>query len=308
MFCVAAPLGLTLAADASPLPTRRAPRILAKNKKVAVKIEFKQWPPPALACGLLIVSGALFGCASSRVLKNPRPAEADLGWTATAPDGVKLEVNELIFRNGGGSWVKDANWDEYVLTIENDSPGAIEIQGISLYSDKLPAPAQSSTSREQLDAQSNKTLRALKDVGIVAGVGIVGPSALIVAGVGTGGGMLSASGAGAAAAAVGLIAIPVGLIGGTVYIVNRHSRDKKDKVLVQHKIEERGFAIPLQISAQDQVTQSAFFPITPAPTRLVVTYSTGDEAREISLDLPGLAGLHLKATHAAIAPAPAPNR
>ncbi|HXC10149.1 MAG TPA: hypothetical protein VNV61_14555 [Steroidobacteraceae bacterium] len=262
----------------------------------------------AAAGGLLILSGALDGCASSRVLKNPLPpAQANLGWTASAPDGVKLEIHELIFRDGGGSWVKKANWDEYVLTIENGSPDVLKIQGIYLYSDKLPAPAQSSTSRAQLDTQSNGTLRALKDTGIVAGVGIVGPSALIVAGVGTSGGMLSASGAGAAAATVGIIAIPVGLIGGTVYVINRHSRDKKDKVLVQHKIEERGFIVPQQILAQDQATKSAFFPITPAPTRLVVNYLLQGDVRELSLELPGLAGLHLKATHAAVMPAPAAN-
>jgi len=277
----------------------------------------KQWPL-ALIGGLFILGGALHGCASSRVLKNPRPpAVPDLGWTATTPEGLKLEVHELIFRNAGGSWVKNANWDEYALTIKNDSPDVLEIQGIYLYSDKLPAPEMSSTSREQLDARSNKTLRAFKDVGIVAGVGIVGPSALIVAGIGTSGGMLSASGAGAAAAFVGVIAIPVGLIGGTTYVISRHRRDKKDKVLVQHIIEQRGFIIPLQIAAQDQATKSAFFPITPSPTRLVVTYLLQGDVHEISLDLPGLTGLHLKGTPVLSAPAsaralptltPPPNR
>ena len=145
-------------------------------------------------------------------------------------------------------------------------------------------------------------------MGIVAGVGIVGPSALIVAGIGTSGGVLSASGAGAAAAVIGFVAIPVGLIGGTVYVINRHSRDKKDKVLVQHIIDERGFIVPQQIPAQDQATKSAFFPITPSPTRLVVTYLLQGNVHEISLDLPGLAGLHLKGTPAPSAPASAPSR
>jgi hypothetical protein len=266
-------------------------------------------PLPAFAGGLLILIAALDGCASSRVLKTPRPpAVADVGWASTTPDGLRLEVHELIFRNGGGSWVKNANWDEYVLTITNESQSPLEIQSIYLYSDKLPAPEVSSTSREQLDARSNKALRALKDVGIVAGVGIVGPSALIVAGIGTSGGVLSASGAGAAAATVGIVAIPVGLIGGTVYVISRHSRDKKDKVLVQHIIEERGFIVPLQMAAQDQATKSAFFPITPAPTQLVVNYSIQGEVHEISLELPGLAGLHLKGTPAPSAPASAPSR
>src|SRR5277367_4008227 len=113
-----------------------------------MKIKLKQWSPTLIG-GLLILSGALHGCASSRVLKNPRPpAVPDLGWTATTPDGLKLEVHELIFRNGGGSWVKNANWDEYALTITNESQSPLAIQSIYLYSDKLPAPEESSTSRE----------------------------------------------------------------------------------------------------------------------------------------------------------------
>src|ERR1700733_14949308 len=112
-----------------------------------------------LSIGLLSV--LLGGCASSRLLKNPKPPSvADVGWTATAPEGLTVEVHELIFRNSAGSWVRDANWDEYVLTITNGSADAIEIQEIDLYSDRLPAPEASSISREQLDARSNRTLRA----------------------------------------------------------------------------------------------------------------------------------------------------
>jgi hypothetical protein len=113
---------------------------------------------------------ALLGaCASSRLLKNPwPPTETDVDWTASAPERLTVEVHQLIFRNSGGSWARDANWDEYVLTIKNDSTDSVDIQGINLYSDKLPAPAESSTSREQLDARSNRNLRTLKDVGIVA--------------------------------------------------------------------------------------------------------------------------------------------
>jgi hypothetical protein len=241
----------------------------------------------------LSLSAFLDGCASSRLLKKPQPTtETDVGWTASGPEATTLEVNQLIFRNAGGSWLKNANWDEYVLTVKNDSQDALEIQSFYLYSDKLPAPVQSSTSREQLDARSHTVL---KNVGIVAGVGIVAPSAMIVGAIGTSGGLLSASSGAAAVAAVGIVAIPVGLIGGTAYIINRHRQDKKDRVLIDRQLHDRGYGVPLQVSAQTQVTKSAFFPITPAPTRLLLNYSTHGEVREISLELPELAGLHLKA-------------
>jgi hypothetical protein len=252
---------------------------------------------PAIVGGLLILSGlVLHGCASSRVLRTPLPpTQADVGFSAAAPEGLTVEVHQLIFRNSGGSWVRDANWDEYVLMIKNDSQGAVEIQGINLYSDKLPAPVESSTSREQLDTRSNSTMRALKDVGIVAGVGVVAPSALIVGAIGTSGGILSASSGAAALAIVGILAIPVGLIGGTTYVISRRHRDTEDKALIDRRLSERGYAVPLRIDPQTQVTKSAFFPITPAPTRLVVSYATLGGVRAIALELPALAGLHLKA-------------
>ena len=250
----------------------------------------------ALVGALVALTALLDGCASSRLLKNSQPpTETDVGWMAAGPGAITIEVHQLIFRNAGGSWLKNANWDEYVLTVTNDSQIAVEIQSFYLYSDKLPAPVESSTSREQLDARSKTTLRALKDVGIVAGVGIVAPSAMIVGALGTGGGVLSASGGAAAVAAVGIVAIPVGLIGGTAYIINRHRQDKKDKVLIDRQLNDRGYGVPLQVAAQTQVTKSAFFPITPSPTRLVLNYSARGEVQAISLDLPELAGLHLKA-------------
>jgi hypothetical protein len=253
-------------------------------------------PLLSLALALASLCAFLDGCASSRLLKNSQPpTENDVGWTASGPEAVTLEVHQLIFRNAAGSWLKNANWDEYVLTIKNDSQEPMQIQSFYLYSDKLPAPVESSTSREQLDARSRTALRALKDVGIVAGVGIVAPSAMIVGALGTGGGVLSASGGAAAVAVVGIVAIPVGLVGGTVYVINRHRQDKKDKVLIDRQLNERGYAVPVQILAQTQVTKSAFFPITPAPNRLVLNYSIQGEVREISLGLPELAGLHLKA-------------
>jgi hypothetical protein len=266
----------------------------------------RRWGLLSAVAGTLVLCDALASCASSRVLKSPLPTTTpDLGWTASAADGQVVELHQLIVRNGGGSWVRDANWDEYVLTIRNDSMDSVEIERIDLYSDKLPTPEESSTSREQLDAQSNHTLRAMKDVGVVAGAGVLVPTALVAGTMGAAGGSLAAVGA---AATVAVVAVPVGLIGGTVYVVRRHHRDTEDKVLIEHLLIERGFGVPVQILPGMQILTSAFFPLTPAPTRLVIQYAADGDAREIRLDLPALAGLHLKAVHATSAANAAPER
>jgi hypothetical protein len=244
----------------------------------------------SVAAGALVLGGALQGCAASRLLKNPLPA-ADLNWEVSAADGATLELHQLIVRNGGGSWVRDASWDEYVLTIRNDSRHPMEIQTIELYSDRLPMPQQSSTDQRQLDAQSSATLRALKDAGVVAGAGVVVPTALVAGTVGAGGGGLVAVGA---AATVAVVALPVGLIGGTVYVVRRHHREQQDKVLIERALRQRGLGAPMRVAAGVQLETSAFFAVTPAPARLVLHYALDGSAGQVALDLPGLASLHLK--------------
>jgi hypothetical protein len=249
--------------------------------------------------GCLALSQLLGGCAiKSRVLPQPLPNQvADLRWTAASPQGLTLELDQVIVRNSGGSWVRDANRDEYVLTVSNDSAVPVEIDRFDLYSDKLPGPGESSTSREQLEARSSATLRGLKDVGIVAGAGVASVG-VVVAIVGTGGTMLT--GAAAVAAATGVVVLmPVAMVGSTVYVVKRRHRDRKDKVLIDHRLTERAYAVPVELAPGMPSKQSAFFPITPAPSLLVLEYKAGGESRQLALDLPDLAGLHLKVLPAA---------
>jgi hypothetical protein len=255
-----------------------------------------------LAGGSLALCCILSACSvQSRVRPAPLPTTVpDLDWTASALDGVGLEVDQVIVLDSEGSWVRDASWDEYVLTAKNNSQSAIEIRGFELYSDKLLTPAQSSTSREQLEAQTSATLRTLKDVGVIAGAGLV-PIGLTVAVVGTGGAM--ATGAAAAAAATGIVVLlPVALVSGTVYVVKRRHRARDDKVLIQQGLNDRGFNVPQEVAAGMELKKSAFFPVTPSPSHLVLQYAAGGESRDLSLDLTALAGLHLKAPPATNAP------
>jgi hypothetical protein len=254
------------------------------------------------AAGVLSLCILLDGCAvKSRVLPEPLPTTVpDLSWTAAAPDGLSLELDRVIVLNGEGSWVSNANWDEYVLTAKNDSQSAVEIQRFELFSNKLPAPSENSTSREQLEGRSNATLRTMKDVGVIAGSGLVpvGLSAAVV--MGSGGILTTGAAAGAAVAGM-IVLVPVALVASTVYVVKSHHRANEDRQLIDHNLFERGFAVPLEIDPGAQLQKSAFFPLTPAPSRLVVEYTRAGESRELALELPALVGLHLKPAPAATA-------
>lgn len=99
-------------------------------------------------------------------------------------------------------------------------------------------------------------------------------------------------------AAAGVVLIPIGLIGGTTYVVKRHHRDQQDKALIGRHLAESGYAVPVSMPPDSQLRKRAFFPITPSPTQLAVRFSANGSSREVILDLLGLAGLHLKAQRA----------
>jgi hypothetical protein len=255
--------------------------------------------PHAVMLVSLLASVGLTACSpQSRLLHEPLPAQdAIIGSADTAPDGLHVELHQVIVRNGAGSWVRDADWDEYVVRLANHSAAPLRIERFELQSARLLGVVECSTSRTQLEKQSSATLRTLKDAGIVAGAGVVSAGAAAgatVAVVGTGG-TIAAS---AAAAAAAIVLLPVGLVSGGVYVHKKHQRERLDHALIDEQLTQRSFALPYEVAAASAVSKSTFFPITPAPTRLVIGYVIAGEPHDLMLALPSLAGLHLKPTDA----------
>ena len=265
------------------------------------------------ACCLLAACAA----PKSRLLPEPLPPAAPpFDWVATAPDGVSIGLRQVIVRNSPGSWVRDADWDEYVLDVRNGSAQPLHIERFDLYSARLaggapggcrpsapcsspvggenPTAQPSTTSRSQLEQGTGDTLRLAKDAGIIVGSGLA-PIGTAVALVGTSGGFLSASSA-AAGAAVGAIFVvaPVAITIATIHVVKRHRLDKEDKARIDWRLADRGVNVPIVLAAEGRLEQSAFFPVTPAPTRIGMHYMLADEPRELWLPLPALAALHLQ--------------
>ncbi len=245
-----------------------------------------------LTANLLVACAVLGGCASSRVLKTPVPTKGfDLASEAAASDEFSVAIDQVIVPNGGGSWVRDANWDEYALTIVSDSQLPVEIEGIDLYSAKFALPVHSSNSQEQLTIQRSRLQQDLRDVGLVGGTGVAsaGAAAAVASGVGATASYVSA----ATLAAVAMF--PIAVIGGTSYVVSRRNRSKEDKVKIDHIFQERGLGIPVQINPGEQLRKSVFFPLTRDPTRLVVHYTVDGTSRQLTVNLPAMAAPQLQA-------------
>jgi len=230
-------------------------------------------------------------CACSpqiRMLEQPGAERvADYHWTVAAPDGLNVTLHTVLVRDSIGSWVRDADWDEYILTVRNSSPSDVKIEQVRLYSTYLGAAQDSSLSREQLEDRSRATMANVRDVAVVAGAGAVAVgTTMAVAGAGYVGTI--------AALPVGFIAIPLVIGYESGHAAIRRNREHQDSSLIQLTMLERGVHLPLDIPAGTEATRSAFFPVTPAPTELVIGYRIDDESRVLRLELPALAQLHVK--------------
>ncbi len=241
---------------------------------------------------LLVLLAALASGAcvpKSRMVREEKLLDpgAPLGLSTADPDGLAIDVRHVIVRNGPGTWARDADWDEYVLDLSNAGPTAVRVDGIGLHTEGLD-PESPTVSRAELEGGTRANLRILKGTGVIVGVGLVAPVML----VGASGGGAGLTGAALAAEAV-LLIIPVALIVGSVYVIGGAVHDSKDKKLIDAELAHRGLVLPLELAPGRSVRVSAFFPVSPAPTRLVAQAMREDSASELAVDLGPLSKLHI---------------
>ena len=85
--------------------------------------------------------------------------------------------------------------------------------------------------------------------------------------------------------------IPIVAIVDITAVAIMNSQNKK-KVVAEFN--RRRLSLPLTVAPGQSATGSFFFPMTPAPQRLVIKGTTGETPLELALELKPLAGLHLK--------------
>src|SRR6187397_49237 len=87
-----------------------------------------------VACGLALVAACM---PASRMVREPQP-DGGLALDARSSDGEgALTVARVLVRNGPGSWVRDASWDEYVVTLANAGEVPVQVVDVSLASEHL---------------------------------------------------------------------------------------------------------------------------------------------------------------------------
>lgn len=201
----------------------------------------------------------------------------------------------VIVRDGPGTWARNANWDEYLLRVGNQSDQPIQVTGLVVV-DSLNTRIESQPGRTQLVKGSKKTARRYKASGIKVHAGS-GTRAMLVTGATAGGAAVGAAAgagsafvgtAGGAALGAAVVLAPVLVVGGIVRGVNNSA--------VNNRIEERQTILPFEVPAGDESMLDVFFPLAPSPGSVELTYADAAGAHVIVIDThAALDGLHIPA-------------
>ena len=251
-----------------------------------------------LATGIALCLVSLFGCGGTKVLKESQPMQI------TQPLGVASDrqktatLDWVIIRDGPGTWAKNADWDEYLLRVSNQSEQPITVTRIIVV-DSLDTQIAPGPGRKQLVKSSKDTVRRYKGSGIKVKAGrgggtmLIAGAAVTTVGVGAAaaagyGAAMSGTAAGTAGAAAGglLLLGPALAVGGIVRSVNNSKVNKE--------IELRQTTLPVEIPANEEIGLDVFFPLAPSPKRVELTYTDGAGEHVLIIDTSvALDGLHI---------------
>jgi hypothetical protein len=233
----------------------------------------------------------LSGCGGHKVLKVAQPM-VTTQVLASADDGrLAGNLDWVIYRDGPGTWVRNADWDQYLMTFTNNSDEVLEIRNATVY-DYLEVPVETQASRKMLIRGSKQAAKRYEYEGLKVKAGI-GGGALVIAGTATGAAAVSLGAAAAlggsavaATAVTGLLIAPVLIVGGIMNGVNSQK--------VAKEIDIRQVDLPVHLQPGETAHVSLFFPLSPSPQKIVVDYRSHGQDQSLNLDSSEvLNGLHL---------------
>jgi hypothetical protein len=279
----------------------RLSRVIRTYDSMAFKAFFQEFPIQMshLALGKIRISGVL-ACAALLSLSaclSPKYKRADKNTPPVQPINAKFPTATLnaslyteISYGSPGSWKREAYWDEYVVTLRNDSDRSLEISSATLL-DYAGAARNPGSDPWKLERESKTLEKQYRDAGVafarVAAPRVIAATTEPTLAASAG---LSAGGA-ASAAALTAVAIPV--YGATVLGINLHNRSA-----IKKEFDRRRLSLPLTLGAGESRTGSLFFPMTPNPRSLTLIWSGPSGSQPIKLDLHFLEGLHVKSPDA----------
>jgi hypothetical protein len=182
-------------------------------------------------------------------------------------DDLSIKINCVIFTNGPGTWVKDAPWDEYVVTINTPSNKAISINKVALIDESgierttIFGPPATTGSEALAQGQKASDLQT--------GPAYASTATGLAYHFGVASGALQAIPIlGHATALLG----PASGIAGQSMSTSYLNASIKEKEEIQAEFQKRKLGTPLSLAGDANATGSFFFPPTNNPKALTFEY------------------------------------
>ena len=244
--------------------------------------------------GLLLLL-ALSGCGGSTMLKEPEPLVVAKPLAKAADQHLAATLDWVIYRDGPGTWAENVDWDGYLIRIKNLGDKPVRVADIIVL-DSLGVWVESRSSLRELTTGTRQAKRRYNGAGLEVKAG-AGDAFAVTAGAMSVGALIGAatasspyyapaSGAAVGAMSFGLVAIPFLAVGG----VDRMLRESE----VKEELVARRTSLPILLQPQEERNLHLFFPLTPGPRQLEITYTDAQGFHTVSVDTgTALERLHL---------------
>lgn len=252
------------------------------------------------AFGAMLLAGCVLfaGCTSTKFKRvsskdapiPPTPINAELG---TQP--VATTLNSVIVYKGPGSWKKEAYWDEYAITLRNQSSRPVTVTSATLF-DYAGVAREPGVNPWVLEKQSKRLSKQYADAGL-SFVRYAGPVVVSVGASYTAANAAIMGGGSAGGAAASGVLVPVYLV--TVVAINQSHKHS-----IEREFKKRRLVFPLVLQPGEERSGSLFFPMAPSPQGLEFAWAdqAGESYSSGRMPLPMLNGLHVdtaKSRHSA---------
>lgn len=234
---------------------------------------------------------ALAGCSAAdhyrRAAADTPPARLfNVPFPAAFPPTT---LNTVITYGSGGSWKLQALWDEYMVTIRNNSERPLFVTSATLvdFAGREHAPG---TDPWMIEETSKALCREYDRTGVAfAKEGAT--AALYVGGIASGAGLF-ASIASTGGVTVTALQGPIAVVTVPCYIAGRSIENHDARADIQAEFNQRRLVLPLKVAPGQVRLGCFFFPMVPSPQRLRLHWKTADAEGDAELALEFLRGLH----------------
>ena len=235
---------------------------------------------PKLIAAPVLISLLLSGCGGiagikdslairNRYIRQPTPLFEEMA-VSSKNESLVVRINYVIVPNGPGSWVRDAKWHEYVITMTNTSPHPVTIQNVRILN-KWGLYVPGGMDPMKLEAQSELLMQYEME-----------RQMLLVSAAAFGGANLITKIGGAAGA---LVLTPAALLGAPYYLMNKEYEKARDRENIKKEFESRNMVVGQKFAPYATISGSVFFPITMEPKALDVEASYQGSGKSKNLEI-----------------------